>query len=209
MRGETLTKRSHDIMNFFKRGFKAAKSALFGVRHFILSLIPPRFAWHENKQDVRHHTSSPVQLTLSHTHTPPLFDSTQDGGGDSDSDDSYGGDRGKRGFSHKKEVVVERTKVPVVQYAVSMYGGQPMGGIQGLWWYAKSLLCDDDGDVANQFIVEPRSGGSGASGGQGQGDEGDARTSEEKDVTIRYSHALVEVKGVSKGEVLLMPRNLD
>ena len=105
---------------------------------------------------------------------------------------------------------MERTKVPVVQYAVSMYGGEPMGGIQGLWWYAKSLLCDDDGDVANQFIVEPRSGGVGASGqGQGQGDEGDAVGGGEEDVTIRYSHALVEVKGVSKGEVVLKPCNLD
>ena len=127
---------------------------------------------------------------------------------------------------------MERPKIPVVQYAVSMYGGEPMGGIQGLWWYAKSLLCDDDGDVANQFLeVEPPSGagsgggGSGRSGGASRGGRrgasGDMGASgeeregceegeeEEEGVKISYSHALVEVKGVNKGEVLLAPRNLD
>jgi hypothetical protein len=51
-------------------------------------------------------------------------------------------------------VVVERPKTPVVQYAVSRYGGEPMGGIQGLWWYARAMFADADGDVANQFMDE-------------------------------------------------------
>lgn len=117
---------------------------------------------------------------------------------------------------------MERTKIPVVQYAVSMYGGEPMGGIQGLWWYAKSLLCDADGDVANQFLEEPqlgRGGGGGGGSGTGRGSEasalggrGDQENEghgEEEEVNVRYSHALVEVKEVSKGNVLLCPRNLD
>ena len=117
---------------------------------------------------------------------------------------------------------MERPKIPVVQYAVSRYGGEPMGGIQGLWWYAKSLLCDDDGDVACQFLVEPESGRGRGGGGEGsaRGDRGvggegqidnegagaGSRVGSDGD---RYSHALVEVKGVSDGNVVLAPRNLD
>lgn len=104
---------------------------------------------------------------------------------------------------------MERTKVPVVQYCVSMYGGEPMGGIQGLWWYAKSLVYDADGDVANQFLVEPGPGpgrgcamdGREADDGDGEGRGGDGKA--------RYGQALVEVKGVCKGEVLLQPCSLD
>ena len=29
-----------------------------------------------------------------------------------------------------------------------------MGGIQGLWWYARAMFADADGDVANQFMDE-------------------------------------------------------
>ena len=48
---------------------------------------------------------------------------------------------------------MERPRIPVVQYAVSRYGGEPMGGIQGLWWYARSLFVDPDGDVTIFFTA--------------------------------------------------------
>jgi hypothetical protein len=93
-----------------------------------------------------HSFTQPPQKTLSF---PPPFPQKQkqDDNGNADSDGGYGSERAGGGFAHKREVVVERPKMPVVQYAVSRYGGEPMGGIQGLWWYAKSLLCDDDGRV--------------------------------------------------------------
>jgi hypothetical protein len=117
-------------------------------------------------------------------------------------------------------VVVERPEIPVIQYAVSeyTYGGEPMGGIQGLRWYAKSLLCDDDGDVACQFLVESGSGwerrgrgeggapGDRGDGGEGQIDnEGVGAGSGVGGAGVGYSHALVKVKGVSEGNVMLAP----
>ena len=47
---------------------------------------------------------------------------------------------------------MERRRIPVIQYAVSMTSGLAMGGIQGLGWFARQLFRDDDGDVAEQFI---------------------------------------------------------
>ncbi len=99
---------------------------------------------------------------------------------------------------------MERPRIPVVQYAVSRYGGEPMGGIQGLWWYARSLFVDPDGDVANQFIPidgegEPMAEGErDAAGGEGDGSNG-----------ARYRRALVEVAGVCRGNVQLKPASLD
>ena len=44
--------------------------------------------------------------------------------------------------------------MPVVQYAVSLFGGAAKGGVQGLSWWAASLKVDEDGDVANEFLCE-------------------------------------------------------
>jgi hypothetical protein len=74
--------------------------------------------------------------------------------------------------------------------------------------------------VADQFLVEPQPGdarglarergGEGAGGPGDQGiDGGGGEERDEEEVKISYSHALVEVKGVSKGNVLLSPINLD
>ena len=92
---------------------------------------------------------------------------------------------------------MERPRTPVVQYAVSRYGGEPMGGIQGLWWYARSLFVDKDGDVANQFIDER--------------DDFKKMDLDDDDVTENrreskigsFVRALVEVAGVRRGEVEL------
>jgi hypothetical protein len=80
----------------------------------------------------------------------------------------------------------------VVQYAVSRYGGEPMGGVQGLWWYVKELKIDDDGDIANDFMVL-------------DGDGKDVNEGEER----RYKQANVEIRGVSRGNLLLAPYTLD
>lgn len=128
--------------------------------------------------------------------SPPI--STPLGSRQDDEEDISDSDRAG-GWSHKREVVVERPRIPVVQYAVSRYGGQPMGGVQGLWWYVKSLFVDPDGDVANQFFD-----GDGVAIG-GEGVEGVS-----KGVAVGdHRRALVEVAGVSRGNVELKPATLD
>ena len=127
---------------------------------------------------------------------PPI--STPLGSRQDDEEDISDSDRAG-GWSHKREVVVERPRIPVVQYAVSRYGGQPMGGVQGLWWYVKSLFVDPDGDVANQFFD-----GDGVAIG-GEGVEGVSEGVAVGD----HRRALVEVAGVSRGNVELKPATLD
>jgi hypothetical protein len=156
-------------MNFLKRGFKAAKSFIVGVR--------PRLSF------ARLVVVEAGNLTRVLS-PPPIHAQDDDG-----SDDS--GNEGG-GFSHKKQVVVERPRIPVVQYAVSRYGGEPMGGVQGLWWYVKELKIDDDGDIANDFMVL-------------DGDGKDVNEGEER----RYKQANVEIRGVSRGNLLLAPYTLD
>ena len=103
---------------------------------------------------------------------------------------------------------MERPKTPVVQYAVSRYGGEPMGGIQGLWWYARAMFADADGDVANQFMDE-------RDVGRERGEDGDVDDAEgEGDATgsggkrgteRREQRALVEVSEIRRGDVRLKP----
>jgi hypothetical protein len=104
-------------------------------------------------------------------------------------------------------VVVERPKTPVVQYAVSRYGGEPMGGIQGLWWYARAMFADADGDVANQFMDE-------RDVGYPRVEDGDVDDASEGEVTgsggkrgieRREQRALVEVSEIRRGDVRLKP----
>mmetsp|Transcript_7748 Transcript_7748/g.10469 ORF Transcript_7748/g.10469 Transcript_7748/m.10469 type:complete len:123 (-) Transcript_7748:397-765(-) len=54
------------------------------------------------------------------------------------------------GFKVQKQVEVVRE--PVISAA-----GYAGGGIQGLWWYVKSLWEDADGNVAEEFYVEQTS----------------------------------------------------
>ena len=119
---------------------------------------------------------------------------------DEDSDSAQNG-----GWTHKREVVVERPKTPVVQYAVSRYGGEPMGGIQGLWWYARAMFADADGDVANQFMDE-RDVGREDADDQDDASRGDAtERSGKRGMERRKARALVEVAGVRRGDVRLKP----
>jgi hypothetical protein len=105
-------------------------------------------------------------------------------------------------------VVVERPKTPVVQYAVSRYGGEPMGGIQGLWWYARAMFADADGDVANQFMDErdvghPRVEDGDVDDAEGEGDAtGSGGTS---GIERPEQRALVEVSEIRLGDVRLKP----
>ncbi|ACO64889.1 predicted protein [Micromonas commoda] len=129
-------------MNFLKRGFKAAKTFVFG---------------------------------------------------DEDEDEYSDGSNG--GFSTKREVAVERRRIPVVQYAVSSLTGAHMGGIQSLSWFTRSMFRDDDGDVAEQFI----DGEAGETKvGECAGDEDEARAGK-----VSYREARVEVERVLDGNVLL------
>jgi hypothetical protein len=105
-------------------------------------------------------------------------------------------------------VVVERPKTPVVQYAVSRYGGEPMGGIQGLWWYARAMFADADGDVANQFMDERDVGRErGEDGDVDDASEGDARDESGGTSGIERpeQRALVEVSEIRLGDVRLKP----
>jgi hypothetical protein len=105
-------------------------------------------------------------------------------------------------------VVVERPKTPVVQYAVSRYGGEPMGGIQGLWWYARAMFADADGDVANQFMDERDVGRErGEDGDVDDASEGDARDESggKRGIERREQRALVEVSEIRRGDVRLKP----
>ena len=104
-------------------------------------------------------------------------------------------------------MVVERPKTPVVQYAVSRYGGEPIGGIQGLWWYARAMFADADGDVANQFMDE-------RDVGYPRVEDGDVDDASEGEVTgsggkrgieRREQRALVEVSEIRRGDVRLKP----
>jgi hypothetical protein len=87
-----------------------------------------------------------------------------------------------------------------VQYAVSRYGGEPMGGIQGLWWYAKSLFVDTDGDVANQFIDERDTSAHAGTSNSNNDEETQTRVGSGFGRAVR---ALVEVAGVRRGDVEL------
>ena len=83
------------------------------------------------------------------------------------------------GFSRalSRAVAVEAPRVPLITYAVSMFGGAAMGAVQvrrtpaaapsarvlllsaflrvqGLEWFASLLREDDDGDVADEFLSE-------------------------------------------------------
>jgi hypothetical protein len=105
-------------------------------------------------------------------------------------------------------VVVERPKTPVVQYAVSRYGGEPMGGIQGLWWYARAMFADADGDVANQFMDERDVGHPRVEDGDVDDvAEGDARNESggKRGIERREQRALVEVSEIRLGDVRLKP----
>jgi hypothetical protein len=104
-------------------------------------------------------------------------------------------------------VVVERPKTPIVQYAVSRYGGEPMGGIQGLWWYVRAMFADADGDVANQFMDERDVGGEDEDDRDDAFFEGGATVSGGKSGIERTlnARALVEVAGVRRGDVRLKP----
>jgi len=102
---------------------------------------------------------------------------------------------------------VERPKTPIVQYAVSRYGGEPMGGIQGLWWYVRAMFADADGDVANQFMDE-------RDVGHPRVEDGDVDDASEGEVTgsggkrgieRREQRALVEVSEIRRGDVRLKP----
>ena len=55
-------------------------------------------------------------------------------------------------FATKREVKVEKPRVPVIQ-TMPAYASQA-GGVQGLGWYAKQLAQDEDGDVACEFLEE-------------------------------------------------------
>ena len=100
---------------------------------------------------------------------------------------------------------MERPKTPVVQYAVSRYGGEPMGGIQGLWWYARAMFADADGDVANQFMDE-RDVGREDEDERDDASEGDATENGGKSgIERREARALMEVAGVRQGDVRLKP----
>jgi len=102
---------------------------------------------------------------------------------------------------------VERPKTPIVQYAVSRYGGEPMGGIQGLWWYVRAMFADADGDVANQFMDERDVGGEDEDDRDDAFFEGGAAVRGGKsgiEGTLN-ARALVEVAGVRRGDVRLKP----
>lgn len=117
---------------------------------------------------------------------------------DEDSSDSDGSG-GSGEWAHKREVVVHRPKDPIVQYAVSRYCGEPMGGIQGLWWYAKSLFVDLDGDVADGFLDTRDTKNVSDTDGTDETGEGDGPASK---LAVK---ALVEVSCVSRGTVALRP----
>ncbi|KAK7252732.1 hypothetical protein RIF29_36903 [Crotalaria pallida] len=56
----------------------------------------------------------------------------------------------RKGFSVPAQVVVDRPHLgPILTPSTS---GD--GGVQGLWWYAKRLRIDEDGDVADEFLDE-------------------------------------------------------
>ena len=102
-------------------------------------------------------------------------------------------------------MVVERPKTPIVQYAVSRYGGEPMGGIQGPLWYVRAAPADADGDVANQFMDERDVGGEDDDDRDDAFFEGGATVSGGKSGIERArTRALVEVAGAAR-DVRLKP----
>ena len=46
-----------------------------------------------------------------------------------------------------------RARTPVIESAVSELSGIAHGGVQGFNWVAERAKMDDDGDVADEFIV--------------------------------------------------------
>ncbi|XP_060207589.1 uncharacterized protein LOC132635278 [Lycium barbarum] len=56
----------------------------------------------------------------------------------------------RRGFSVPIQVPVERPQFAPILVPCSLLHG----GVQGLRWYAKRLRIDEDGDVADEFLVE-------------------------------------------------------
>lgn len=59
-----------------------------------------------------------------------------------------------RGFTSRQQVQVPRQ--PVLQSA----GYSGSGGVQGLDWYKARLKTDRDGDLADEFLLEPNVGSS-------------------------------------------------
>jgi|TARA_B110000483_G_C18118847_1_gene512750 hypothetical protein len=90
-------------------------------------------------------------------------------------------------------VAVERRRIPVIQYAVSMTSGLAMGGIQGLGWFARQLFRDDDGDVAEQFI----------DGEAGETKVGECAEDEARAGQVSYREARVEVDKVEGGNLCI------
>lgn len=71
-------------------------------------------------------------------------------GSDDDDDDSDGGFATR---SRRRGRAKSRTSTPVVESAVSELSGIAHGGVQGLNWVAANEKVDDDGDVADGFLV--------------------------------------------------------
>ena len=82
---------------------------------------------------------------------------------------------------------------------------------QGLWWYVRSLVADEDGDVADQFLVEALSAsGNSANTMEGVERESMSRGGGEKGATLclapsRSVAGHYEVKSVKKGNIFLEP----
>ena len=78
--------------------------------------------------------------------------------GDDDSDGGFATRSRRRGRAKS------RTSTPVVESAVSELSGIAHGGVQGLNWVAANEKVDDDGDVADGFLVCEDDGGDGTAG---------------------------------------------
>ena len=69
----------------------------------------------------------------------------------------------RRTKKHQKKRADSGRATPVVESAVSSLSGIAHGGVQGLGWVKANEKTDDDGDVADAFVVceEPSERGGG------------------------------------------------
>jgi len=98
-----------------------------------------------------------------------------DGRDDGDDEHAYdaNGCQAKKNASRGRRGERDRERTPVVESAVSSVSGIACGGVQGLGWVKAREVVDEDGDVADGFLVcaDDDAGAREGKGGDGRGGE--------------------------------------